>query len=143
MCLQCKSVENTVGKGEIACNKQFLLLHQFSLPVWTTFCHFHQNLKLPFANSFSLEESKIFCLGKGYVDINPLPNKSLFLRVCSTSLLKTLWEKEKLLITSNFSFSQSVFYSSGELFTIFLYQNLNCLQTVSLGELKICHFGKG
>ena len=32
------------------------------------------------------------------------------LYVCSTSLLKTLWEKEKLLTTSNFSFSHSVFY---------------------------------
>ena len=29
--------------------------------------------------------------------------------VCSTSLLKTLWENEKLLVTSNFSFSHSVF----------------------------------
>ena len=27
----------------------------------------------------------------------------------SPSALKTLWEKEKLLVTSNFSFSQSVF----------------------------------
>ena len=30
-----------------------------------------------------------------------------------TSLLKTLWEKEKLLIKSNFSFSHSVFYLFG------------------------------
>ena len=37
---------------------------------------------------------------------NPFPNKPCFLRVCSTRLLKTLWEKEKLLVTSNFSFSQ-------------------------------------
>ena len=41
---------------------------------------------------------------------NPFPNKPWFLRVCSTSLLKTLWEKDKLLVTSNFSFSHSVFY---------------------------------
>ena len=41
--------------------------------------------------------------------LNPFPNKPWFLRVCSTSLLKTLWEKEKLLVTSNFSFSHSVF----------------------------------
>ena len=32
-----------------------------------------------------------------------------FSRVCSTSLLKTLWEKEKMLLTINFSFSHSVF----------------------------------
>ena len=30
-----------------------------------------------------------------------------------TSLLKTLWEKDKLLVTSNFSFSYSVFYLFG------------------------------
>ena len=46
----------------------------------------------------------------------PFPNKPLFLRVCSTSLLKTLWEKKKLLVTSNFSFSRSVFYPFRELF---------------------------
>ena len=53
-------------------------------------------------------------------DLNPFPNKPCFLCVCSTSLLKTLWEKEKLLITSNFSFSHSVFYSFGELCAIFI-----------------------
>ena len=41
---------------------------------------------------------------------NPFPNKPWFLRVCSTSLLKTLWEKETLLVTSNISFSHSVFF---------------------------------
>ena len=41
---------------------------------------------------------------------NPFPNKPWFLCVWSTSLLKTLWENEKLLITSNFSFFHSVFY---------------------------------
>ena len=41
-CLQYKSFENTVGKGEIAHNKQFLLFPQCFLPVWITFCHFHQ-----------------------------------------------------------------------------------------------------
>ena len=52
--------------------------------------------------------------------INPFPNKPWFLRVCSISLLKTLWEKEKLLVMSNFSFSHSVFYLFGELFAIFI-----------------------
>ena len=45
--------------------------------------------------------------------LNPFPNKPWFLRVCSTSLLKTLWEKEKLLVMSNFSFSHGVFYPFG------------------------------
>ena len=34
MCLQWKSFENTVGKGEIACNKQFLLFPQCVIPNW-------------------------------------------------------------------------------------------------------------
>ena len=37
-----KPFENTVGKGEIACNEQFLLFPQCFLPVWITFCHFGQ-----------------------------------------------------------------------------------------------------
>ena len=50
---------------------------------------------------------------------NGFPNKPLFLRVCSISLLKTLSEKEKLLVTSNFSFSHSVFYPFVELSPLF------------------------
>ena len=34
--------------------------------------------------------------------------------------LKTLWEKEKVLIMSNFSFSHSVFYPFGGLFAFFV-----------------------
>ena len=41
-CLQDKSFENTVGKGEIARNEQFLLFPQCFLPVWRAFCHFQQ-----------------------------------------------------------------------------------------------------
>ena len=38
----------------------------------------------------------------------------------STSLLKILWEKGKLLVTSNFSFSHSVFYPFRDLSAIFI-----------------------
>ena len=37
MCLQENSFENTVGKGEIAHNKQFLLFPQCFLSIWRTF----------------------------------------------------------------------------------------------------------
>ena len=37
-----KPFENTVGKGEIACNKQFLLFPQCFLAVWIYCCHFRQ-----------------------------------------------------------------------------------------------------
>ena len=50
--------------------------------------------------------------------LNSFPNKPWFLHVCSTSLLKTLWEKEKLLVTSNFSFCHSVFNPFGEISAI-------------------------
>ena len=39
-----KPFENTVGKGEIARNEQFLLFPQCFLPVWITFGHFLQIL---------------------------------------------------------------------------------------------------
>ena len=63
MCLQYKSFENNVGKGEIACNKQFLLFPQCFL-LFENFPPFSWNLKLSSANSFSLKEWKT-CLGKG------------------------------------------------------------------------------
>ena len=47
-----------------------------------------------------------------------LSQTRFFLLVCSTSLLKTLWKKEKLLVTSNSSFSHSVFYLLRELSAI-------------------------
>ena len=37
-----KLFENTVGKGEITRNDQFLLFQQCFLPIWITFCHFRQ-----------------------------------------------------------------------------------------------------
>ena len=37
-----QAFENTVVKGEIAPNKQFLLFPQCFLPVWIAFCHFRQ-----------------------------------------------------------------------------------------------------
>ena len=52
--------------------------------------------------------------------LNPFPSKPLFLPVCSTSLLKTLLEKEKLLITSNFSFFSRVLYLFEEVSAIFI-----------------------
>ena len=63
-CLHYKSFENTVGQGKIARNEQFLLFPVFSTCL-ENFLPFQLNLKLSTAISFRLEESKIFCLGKG------------------------------------------------------------------------------
>ena len=41
-CLQYKSFENTVGKGEIARNEQFHLFPQCFLTIWITFSHIYQ-----------------------------------------------------------------------------------------------------
>ena len=43
---------------------------------------------------------------------NPLLHRYSFQHINNRLLFKTLWEKKKLLITSNFSFSHNVFYSS-------------------------------
>ena len=56
-------LENTMGKGEIVRNEQFLLFQQFSTHL-ESFLPFSSNLKLS-ANSLSFEESKICRLGKG------------------------------------------------------------------------------
>ena len=74
---------------------------------------------------------------------NPFLNRLCFLRFCSTSLLKTLLEKKKLLVTSNFSFSRSVSYSFGELSDIFITLRIVVCKLFSLEETKICGLGKG
>ena len=63
MCLQYKSFESTVEKGEIACNKQFLLFPQFFLLIGELL-PFSSNLKPSPENSYSLEESKNWMFGK-------------------------------------------------------------------------------
>ena len=75
--------------------------------------------------------------------LNPFPNKPWFLRVCSTSLLKTLWEKEKLLVTNNFSFSHSVFYTFGKLSAIFINFEIVVYKFFQFGRVWNLSFGKG
>ena len=138
-------------KGEIARYEQFLLFPVFSKEL----CCTHVKAKA--------------CLGKGYdtedntdhrsmtttpflFKINLFPNNPWFLYVCSTVLLNTLWEKEKLLVTSNFFkllvtsnffFCQSVFYASEELFAIFINFKICCLQTLWVWKSLNLLFGKG
>ena len=62
-----------------------------------------------------------------FISINPFPNKALFLRVCSTSVLKTPWEKQKLLVRCvcpQFFLSFWKLSSSSFIW--------NCLQTLSV-----------
>ena len=71
-------------------------------------------------SSYNYGSIKFFLFFQVTSLIIPFPNKPCFLRVCSTSLLKILWEKVKLLVTSNFTFSHSVFCPFGELSAIFI-----------------------
>ena len=75
--------------------------------------------------------------------LNPFLNKLWFLHACSTSLLKTLWEKEKLLITSNFSFSYSVFHLFGEFSTISITFKIVVCKLFQFGRVQNLLFGKG
>ena len=66
-----------------------------------------QNIDRPyFVPNILSKKSVRFCILEMF---NTFRNKPWFLCVCSTSLLKTQLEKVKSLVTSNFSFSHSVF----------------------------------
>ena len=96
------------------CEKRRNCLLQAISPFLTTFCTLYGSY-FPF-----------------YMNLNPFPNKPWFLRVCSTTLLKSPWEKEKLLLTSNFSFFPQCFLPIWRTFFHF-HQILNChLLTLSI-----------
>ena len=59
------SLENTVGKGEIAHNEQFLLFLTVFSTLLENFLLFLSNLKLSSAKSLSLEACGIRRFGKG------------------------------------------------------------------------------
>ena len=85
----------------------------------------------------------IFEVWRNHEYSNPFPNKPWFLRVCSTSLLKTLWEKEKLLVTSNFSFFHTVFYLFGELSPFLIKFKIVVCKLFQFGRAFFFSFGKG
>ena len=77
-----------------------------------------------------------------FCTFNPFPKKAPVLCVCNTSLLKTLWEKKKLLVTSNFSISHSVFYVFGELYVIFVKLEIVVCKLFQFGSVLNISFGK-
>ena len=105
------------------------------------FCGKRRKCKLPAFSPYPA----IFSKGLILKVINPFPNKPWFLRVCCTSLLKTLWEKEKLLVTSNFSFSHSVFYPFRDLsaISIFIEIQIVVCKLFQFGRVQNLLFGKG
>ena len=75
--------------------------------------------------------------------INAIPNKPWSLRFCSTSLLKTLLEKGKFLVTSN-SFFPTVFSSHKENSLPFSWNSKSSsANSFSLEEFKTLSYGNG
>ena len=70
------------------------------------------------------------------INFSSFPNKPWVSHVCSKSLLKSLGEKENLLVTSNFSFFHSVFYPSGELSSIFTKFKIDVYKLFRFGSPK-------
>ena len=75
-----------------------------------------------------------------FLSLAPLIDKchtSIFngLIMCLECLLKVLWEKKKLLISSNFSFSQSVFFPFGEFSAIFIKFEIVVCKLFQLGRV--------
>ena len=88
--------------------------------------------------------SFVICKSCQYEHVfNSFPNKPWFSCVCSISHLKKLQEKEKLLVTSNFSFSHSVFYPFGELLTIFIKFIIDVFKLFQFGRVQNLSLGKG
>ena len=88
------------------------------------------------SNTLKFNQSKILFF-------NPFPNKPMFLCVCRASLLKTLLEKKKILIKSNFFFSHSVFYPFVEISAIFIKFEIVVRKLFQLAPVQNLLFGKG
>ena len=84
-CLLYKSFKNTVGKGEIASNKQCFLFPTAFSTLFENLPPFSSSSELSSANCFNSEESKNLSFGKRLKVIST-PNSSLTLpRNCSLS----------------------------------------------------------
>ena len=115
----------------VVCNcYQFRLVKTFSFA--KNLMHFHYSYFIIIFSRSSV--SNLF---------NPFPNKPWFLYVCRTGLSKTLREKEKLLVTSNFSFSHSVFYQFRELSAIFIKFRIVVCRLFQFGRVKNLLSGNG
>ena len=73
--------------------------------------------------------------------VNPFPNNPWFLRVCSTSLLKTLGKGE-IACNRQFSFSHSLFYLFEELSAIFNKTEIVICKLFQFGQVKKFVFWK-
>ena len=77
------------------------------------------------------------------VVFNPLPHNHDFYHLWKRSRLKTMWENEKMLVTSIFSFSKNVFYFSPDInFNFWVRIILSSATALNLVKSDILLFGK-
>ena len=123
-----RNIVLTMDSGERGMNPVSLTIINLCKKYWLSW---QLNQRPPFLKSCTLPTELL-----GSTLLNPFPNKPWFSHVCSsTSLSKTLWEKEKLLATSNLSFSHSVFYPFGKLSTIFINFEIVVCKLFQFGRL--------
>ena len=78
-----------------------------------------------------------------FIWISPFPHNDTFWHPWETRVLKTLWVKEKLLVTSNFSFNHSVFYLLENFLLFPSNLKLSSADCFNLGQSKILSSGNG
>ena len=108
------ALENIVGKEENAGNQHFLLFPQCFLLFPAQISVFESLLFCCLQMLSIWSKPKFCCLVKSW----PLPHNTTFLSTIDVKLWKTLLEKKKLLVTSNFSYPHNVFYPVWHLFFI-------------------------
>ena len=74
---------------------------------------------------------------------SPFPKQALVFTCLQYKFLKTLWEKKKLLVTSNFFFSRGVFYPFRELSVIFIKFKIVVCKLFQFGRGQNLSFEKG
>ena len=92
-------------------------------------CRLARGSQLPFIIRTVINSGYHFTV---YLNFTPFPNKPWDLRVCSTNL-----------ITSNFSFSRSVFHPLENFLPFSLNLKLSSASSFNLKESKMCRSGKG
>ena len=139
MCLQYKSFYNTVGKGEIACNKQFLLFPQRFLLTLRTFCHFHRTLNCCLQTLSVSKSLKNYHLGKGSnFTIGQIYSFVYCILLINTSLtyVKQVGSLYFVLDLQSKKFCISLFFRD------FYEEILNKLGEIFIKFLKKCYFSQ-
>ena len=98
-------------------------------------------LFFPLQNLYTKCQENICKLCNSYLTLSQTSPR--FYTSAMQLFFKTLWEKEKLLVTSNFSFSHNVFYPFGELSTIFIKPETVICKFFQFGSIQNLSFGKG